>query len=60
MTSIEAYYFPDTASISDAIARGIIKVFNQGRQQDGSPRKPKYEMDMALARGTDYLLTALA
>ncbi|WP_083323071.1 hypothetical protein [Corynebacterium sp. HMSC036E10] len=60
VTSIEAYYFPDTASISDAIARGIIKVFNQGRQQDGSPRKPKYEMDMALARGTDYLLTALA
>ena len=59
ITSIEAYYFDDTDAIERAIDKGAIKVFNQGRQQDGSPRKPKYEMDMARAREHGYLLTAL-
>lgn len=59
ITSIEAYYFDDTEAIERAIEQGAIRVFNQGCQQDGSKRKPKYEMDMPLAREHGYLLTAL-
>lgn len=50
--AVEAYWIPDLPTLDAAIARGVVRVNRQGRQQDGSPRAPKFLMSLGPARTT--------
>ncbi len=49
--TLQAYVFQGTDEIEQALADGVLKVFSQGRQQSGKPRKPK--LDLALRKAQE-------
>jgi hypothetical protein len=57
---LEAFYLPDRATIDSALASGILKVMNQGRQTSGHERQPKLALDLVKARLSHVLLGQLA
>lgn len=51
--SIDFVYFRDFPAIRDAEDAGILSTFNQGRQQSGQPRPPKYNLHLDRALGNE-------
>lgn len=46
VTNLRAIYIKDMLALSTGLNQEWILNFNQGRQPDGSPRKPKYMIDL--------------
>ncbi|CAB4925238.1 unannotated protein [freshwater metagenome] len=55
---LDIFWIPDTLSLDEAIAAGVMRVQEQGRQaprasgQSGNPRAPKFHLDLVGARST--------
>jgi hypothetical protein len=54
---LQAFYIPDRRTLEQAERTGAIRVLNQGRQTDGSPRHPKWAMSIRTAAVSSLLLT---
>ena len=44
--SLNAIFIKDEITLKSGIRDGWISIFKQGRQPDGSPRNPKYMMNL--------------
>ncbi len=59
---VEAFYFANSQALEAAKAAGHVTGFRQGKQAprekgaDGKPRRPKYNMHMTKARGTELAI----
>ncbi|EFQ84273.1 hypothetical protein HMPREF0063_10989 [Aeromicrobium marinum DSM 15272] len=51
---LDAFFFEDGRSFELAKEEGLVTVMSQGRQTDGSPRRPKYVLQTAKAEGTRF------
>lgn len=54
--SLEAYVFNGLDEANAAIENKILKPFNQGRQQSGTPRKPKLHLALRRAREAGHVM----
>lgn len=54
--SIEIFWIQDSAMKERAIAAKVLKLFKQGHQPDGSPRKVKYQLNAEKARRSELFL----
>ena len=54
--SIEIFWIQDSAMKERAISDKVLKLFKQGRQPDGSPRKVKYQLNAEKARHSELFL----
>nr|WP_120492310.1 hypothetical protein [Corynebacterium lactis] len=59
VTSLEALFFQDETEFNKALGDGVLKEFPQGKQADGSPRKPKLKLNLAKALGSVYHVASL-
>lgn len=55
-TSFDYYWIPNQERLKEAIERGEIKDFNQGKNSNGKPRPPKYTLVLSKARMGDLLI----
>lgn len=53
---LEAYHLPDDSALERALEESLLTWMSQGQQVDGSPRKPKYGMNITRARSSSLLL----
>lgn len=54
--TLQAYVFQGTDEIEQALADGVLKVFGQGHQPSGRPRKPKLELVLRKAQEAGKVL----
>jgi hypothetical protein len=47
---LEAFHVADLDSLDSALLAGALGVMQQGKQQSGAPRKPKYQLRLRTAR----------
>jgi hypothetical protein len=57
--SIQIFWLESTAALESAINGKIFSIFNQGVQPDGSPRKPKYSINVEKAEKTNLLIAEM-
>lgn len=57
--AIEIFWIANSEMKQRALDAKILKVFKQGKQPDGSPRKIKYQINSTLARQSELFLTEL-
>ena len=57
--SVEVFWIADSAMKQRALDLKILKVFKQGKQPDGSPRKIKYQINSSLARQSELFVAEL-
>ena len=48
--TLQAYVFQGTAEVEQALADGVLKVFRQGHQPSGKPRRPKLDLVLRKAQ----------
>lgn len=58
--SFDAYVFEGPQGVEIALEQKVLKVFRQGHQPDGSPRKPKLMMSLGRAREAGYVMASAA
>lgn len=56
--AIEAYVFDGIEEVNAAMDQKILKPFNQGRQQNGAPRKPKLHLALKRAREAGHVMAS--
>jgi len=54
--TLQAHVFQGTDEIEKALADGVLKVFGQGHQQSGRPRKPKLKLMLRKAQAAGKVL----
>ena len=54
--TLQAHVFQGTDEIEQALADGVLKVFGQGHQQSGRPRKPKLKLMLRKAQAAGKVL----
>ena len=54
--TLQAYVFQGTNEVDQALADGVLGVFDQGRQQSGRPRKPKLKLMLRKAQEAGNIL----
>jgi hypothetical protein len=54
--SIDLFWVDSPEALEEALENKIFSVFKQGKQPDGSPRKPKYSINVEKAKGTNLLV----
>ena len=54
--TLQAHVFQGTDEIEKALADGVLKVFGQGHQQGGRPRKPKLKLMLRKAQAAGKVL----
>lgn len=53
--SLEAFRLRDRDDLQEAVDAGVMGDMRQGRQVSGAARKPKYQLNLSRARGSDLL-----
>lgn len=56
---LDVFFIENVSHLHELQSEEILLDFNQGRQQDGSPRKPKYRMSLERARSSSMLLKSI-